>query len=229
MAAFFAEPISGVDGIIVSPNDYFKEVKKVLDRYGVCLALDEVQTGLGRAGRLWGSEVYGVVLEVVTLAKALGNGYPIAAVLTQSRLADSLEADDHFSTWGANLVMCAAALVIVNYVVENRLWENAERMGQQLLRRLKELESRFELIGEARGKGLMVGVEIVKSKETREPVPSECAAIRRQCAERGLIVGAGGWYRNVIRIQPPFVITEENVEGALEVFKDAVRAVNLAA
>ena len=226
VAAFFAEPISGVGGIIVPPDDYFKEVKRILDRYGVCLALDEVQTGLGRAGRLWGAEVYDAEPDLVTLAKALGNGYPIAAVLAKNRLADSLEAGDHFTTWGANPVMCAAALATVNYIVDNRLWENAERTGRLLLQGLKDLESRFELIGEARGKGLMIGVEVVKDKRTREPAPQACTAIRRLCAERGLIVGAGGWYRNVIRIQPPLVITTDHVSQALEVFEGAVKAVS---
>lgn len=228
VAAFFAEPISGVGGIIVPPDDYFKQVRRILERYGICLALDEVQTGLGRAGRLWAAQVYDVEPDLVTLAKALGNGYPIAAVLAKNRLADSLEAGDHFSTWGANPVMCAAALATVDYIVENRLWVNAERTGRLLVQGLRELERRFELIGDVRGKGLMVGVEVVKDKRTREPAPEACAAIRRECAERGLIVGAGGWYRNVIRIQPPLVITEDHVSQALEIFEGAARAVGSA-
>jgi len=124
--------------------------------------------------------------------------------------------------------MCAAALATVDYIVENRLWVNAERTGRLLLQGLKELERRFELIGDVRGKGLMVGVEVVKDKRTKEPAPEACAAIRRQCAERGLIVGAGGWYRNVIRIQPPLVITEDHVSQALEIFEGATRAVGSA-
>jgi 4-aminobutyrate aminotransferase-like enzyme len=226
VAAFFAEPISGVGGIVVPPQDYFKEVKKILDRYGILLALDEVQTGLGRTGKLWGSETFEVLPDMITLAKALGNGYPIAAVLASPNLADALEPGDHYSTWGANPVMCAAASATLDYITENRLWENAGLMGRKLLKGLKELEERHDLVGEVRGQGLMIGVEIVKDKRTKDPSPEECARLRRSCADKGLIVGTGGWYRNVIRIQPPLVIGEEHVEEALAVFEEALKKID---
>jgi len=225
VAAFFAEPISGVGGIVVPPRDYFKDVKKVLDRQGVLLALDEIQTGLGRTGKLWGAEAFEVQPDIMTLAKALGNGYPIAAVLAKSSLADALEPGDHYSTWGANPVMCAAASATLDYVMENRLWENADRMGQRMLRGLRELE-RYDVVGDVRGMGLMIGVEIVKDKRTKEPDPEECFALRKACADKGLILGAGGWYRNVIRIQPPLVIGEEHVNEGLKIFEDALRDVD---
>ena len=223
VAVFFAELVSGVGGIVVPPQDYFKKVKKILDRYDILLALDEVQTGLGRTGRLWGSEIYGVQPDIMTLAKALGNGYPIAAVLAKPELADALEPGDHYSTWGANPVMCAAASATLDYIMENRLWENAERMGDNMLRRLKELEKSYDIVGDVRGQGLMIGVEIVKDKGTKEPGTEECSTLRRRCAERGLIVGAGGWYRNVIRVQPPLIIGEEHVDEGLSVFEEALR------
>ena len=226
VAAFFAEPISGVGGIVVPPQDYFKEVKKILDRHGILLALDEVQTGLGRTGKLWGSEAFEVQPDIVTLAKALGNGYPIAAVLARINLADALEPGDHYSTWGANPVMCAAASATLDYVIENRLWENADRMGEKMLRGLRELEGRYDLMGDVRGRGLMIGIEIVKDKETKEPGPEKCSALRRSCADKGLIVGVGGWHRNVIRIQPPLVIGEEHVDEGLRILEEALREVD---
>jgi len=226
VAAFFAEPISGVGGIVTPPQDYFKEVKKILDRHGILLALDEVQTGLGRTGKLWGSETFEVRPDIVTLAKALGNGYPIAAVLAAPNLTDALKPGDHYSTWGANPVMCAAASATLDYITENRLWENADRIGQLILRGLRELEEHYGLIGDVRGRGLMIGVEIVKDKKSKEPGPEECAALRRSCADKGLIVGTGGWYRNVIRVQPPLVIKEEHVDEGLKAFEEALKVVD---
>lgn len=225
VAAYMAEPILGVGGIVTPPDGYFQEVKKILDKYGILLILDEVQTGLGRTGKRWGAETYGVKPDVITLAKALGNGWPISAVVASEQIGDSFEPGDHFSTWGANPVMCAAACATVDYIVANRLWENAEKMGNLLIRRLKEMESRHEIIGEVRGKGLMIGVEIVKDKKTKEPGVDECKEIRRLSADYGLIVGIGGFWSNVIRIQPPLTIKEEHVDKALEAFEKAVKEV----
>jgi 4-aminobutyrate aminotransferase-like enzyme len=226
VAAFFAESIPGAGGIVVPPRDYFKVIKKILDRHQILLVLDEVQTGLGRTGELWGAESYEVVPAVVTLAKALGNGYPISAVLAASDVADALEPGDHYSTWGANPVMCAAASATLDYLTENRLWENARRMGERMLRGLKEFEQRYPLVGEVRGLGLMIGVELVKDKKTKEPAAEEAAAVRKACSNRGLIVGVGGVYKNVIRIQPPLVITEEHVDEGLEILDRSLKEVS---
>ncbi len=225
VAAFMAEPILGVGGIVTPPDEYFREVKKILDKHEILLMLDEVQTGLGRTGALWGAETYVVQPDVITLAKALGNGWPISAVLASSQIADSLKEGDHFSTWGGNPVMCAAAQASVEYIVENRLWENAAKMGASIMKRLKELESSHEIIGEVRGKGLMLGAEIVESKESKKPASDKCRQIRKLCAEGGLIVGAGGFWSNVIRIQPPLTINEENVEEAMGIFEKVVSKV----
>lgn len=225
VAAYIAEPILGVGGIVTPPDEYFQEVKKVLDKYGILLILDEVQTGLGRTGKLWGAEAYKVKPDVITLAKALGNGWPISAVVASGQIGDAFESSDHFSTWGANPVMCAAARATIDYIMENRLWENADKTGTLLMRRLKEMESEYEIVGEARGKGLMIGVEIVKNKDTKEPGAEECKKIRMLCGEYGLIVGLGGFWSNVIRIQPPLTIREDHVSQAMEAFEKAVKEV----
>lgn len=225
VAAFIAEPILGVGGIIIPPDKYFQEVKKILDRYDILLFLDEVQTGFGRTGRMWGAETYDVQPDIITLAKAFGNGWPISAVVASHPISDSLEHGDHFSTWGAHPVMCAAANATIDCIVEEKLWENAEKMGEELMKRLKELESNCNIIGEVRGKGLMIGVEIVKSKESKNPAAEECKKIRRLCADNGLIVGAGGFWSNVLRIQPPLTINKEHVDEGMEIFEKAVRNV----
>jgi len=225
VAAYLAEPILGVGGIVTPPDEYFQEVKKILDKYGILLILDEVQTGFGRTGKLWGAEAYKVKPDVITLAKGLGNGWPISAVVASGQIGDSFEPGDHFSTWGANPVMCAAAEATIDYIMENRLWKNAEKTGTLLMKRLKEMESEQEIVGEARGKGLMVGVEIVKNKKTKEPSSDKCKEIRKLCADYGLIVGIGGFWTNVIRIQPPLTIKVEHVDEAMEVLEKAVKEV----
>ena len=220
-----AETILGVGGIVAPPKEYFQEVRKVLDKYGILLILDEVQTGLGRTGKMWGAETYKVKPDVMILAKALGNGWPISAVVASGQIGDSFEPSDHFSTWGANPVMCAAASATIDYIVENRLWENAEKMGTLLMRRLKEMENEYEIIGEVRGKGLMIGVEIVKNRNTKDPGAEECKKIRALCADYGLLVGIGGFWSNVIRLQPPLTIREEHADKALETLGRAVKEV----
>jgi 4-aminobutyrate aminotransferase-like enzyme len=225
VAAYIAEPILGVGGIVTPPDEYFKEAKKVLDKYGVILILDEVQTGLGRTGKLWGAETYGIKPDVIILAKALGNGWPISAVVASGQIGDAFEPGDHFSTWGAHPVMCAAATATIDFILENKLWENAEKMGALLIKRLKELEGKYKVVGEVRGKGLMIGVEIVKNEKTREPGSDECKKVRALCAEYGLIVGLGGFWSNVIRIQPPLTIRENRIYEAVEIFENAVKEV----
>ncbi len=223
VAAYIAEPIFGVGGIVTPPYEYFQTVKKILDKYGILLVFDEVQTGLGRTGKMWGSETYKIEPNVVTLAKALGNGWPISAVVASRQIGDSFENGDHFSTWGAHPVMCAAACATIDYILENRLWENAEKMGNLLMKRLKEMESKYNIIGDVRGKGLMIGVEIVRDRKTKEPATDLCKKIRELCATSGLIVGIGGFWTNVIRIQPPLTIKQEHVDKALEIFERAIK------
>jgi 4-aminobutyrate aminotransferase-like enzyme len=225
VAAFIAEPILGVGGIVTPPDDYFKEVKKILERHGILLILDEVQTGFGRTGRMWGAEIYEVQPDMITLAKSLGNGWPISAVVASDPVGDSLKHGDHFSTWGAHPVMCAAANATIDYIVENRLWENAAKMGREFLKWLREIKDNCSIIGEVRGKGLMLGVEIVKAKESKDSAVEECKMLRRLCADKGLLVGVGGFWSNVIRIQPPLTIRKENIDEGMEVFEKAARSV----
>ena len=225
VAAFMAETIQGVGGIVTPPDEYFREVKKILDKYDIRFILDEVQTRLGQTGKMWGAETYNAKPDVITTAKAIANGWPLSVVIAKSEIADSLEPGDHYTTYGNNPVMCAASSATIDYVIENRLWENAEKMGNLLMKGLKEMESKYEIVGEARGKGLMAGIEIVKDKKTKEPGIEESKEIRQLCADYGLIVGRGGWWNNVIRIQPPMTIKEEHVDKALETLEKATKEV----
>ncbi|UCH37615.1 MAG: aspartate aminotransferase family protein [Candidatus Bathyarchaeota archaeon] len=225
VAAFLAEPILGVGGIVTPPDDYFREVKRLLDEEDILMVLDEVQTGLGRTGKMWGAETYDVQPDVITLAKALGNGWPISAVLARNPIGDAFMSGDHFSTWGGNPVMSAAACAALDYLLEHRLWENAAKMGTKMLDRLREIERTHEIIGEVRGKGLMIGVEVVQTKASKTPAPEKCKLIRQRCAENGLIVGTGGFWSNVIRIQPPLTISKDAVDAGVAIFEKAVKTV----
>ncbi len=225
VAAYVAEPILGVGGIVTPPLDYFTEVQKILRKNDILLVLDEVQTGLGRAGALWGSQIYRVQPDVMILAKALGNGWPISAVVAAPSITDALEVGDHFSTWGANPVMCAAASATIDVIMEHKLWENAAKMGALLLQRLTEVAEASGIIGEVRGRGLMIGVELVKDTTSKTPGAEECQALRRACLEEGLVVGVGGFWSNVIRIQLPLTITERHVAQAMDAFEKAVKTV----
>jgi 4-aminobutyrate aminotransferase-like enzyme len=220
-----AEPILGVGGIVTPPPEYFGKLKTLLDRHDIRLILDEVQTGLGRTGKLWGSQTYDVQPHLMTLAKALGNGWPIAAVTSSNAISDALEHGDHFSTWGAHPVMCAAAKATLDYLMKNKLWENAEAMGTVLLKWLREIQERYRIVGDVRGRGLMIGIEIVTDDKTKVPGREACIKIRKLCHDNGLIIGIGGFWSNVLRIQPPLIITNDHVESAMSVLDAAVKKV----
>ena len=225
VAAFMAEPILGVGGIVSPPHDYFRKLKTLLDRYNIQFILDEVQTGLGRTGKLWGSQTYEVQPHLMTLAKALGNGWPIAAVTSSKVISDAFEHGDHFSTWGAHPVMCAAAKATLDYLMNHKLWENAEAMGALLLKWLKELEERYSIVGDVRGRGLMIGIEIVTDDKTKDPGKEACSMIRKLCHDNGLIIGIGGFWSNVLRIQPPLILTKDHVESGMTIVEAAVKTV----
>ncbi len=225
VAGFIAEPIQGVGGIVTPPDDYFSRLKQILDKYAIPLILDEVQTRLGMTGKLWGAQAFNVEPDVITTAKAIANGWPLSVVVAKTDVADSLQAGDHYSTYGGNPVMCAAALATIDYIFEHRLWENAQAMGARLMAGLRQIQEASGIVGEVRGKGLMIGVEIVSDKQSRAPSAKMAGAIRSLCADYGVIVGLGGWWKNVIRIQPPMTIREEHVEEGLSKFAKAVSEV----
>jgi 4-aminobutyrate aminotransferase-like enzyme len=225
VAGLISEVIQGVGGIVTPPDEYFLVVKKILDKYDIPLILDEVQTRLGQTGKLWGSETYNVTPDVITTAKSIANGWPISATLAKDAISDTLEEGDHYSTFGNNPVMCMASCATIDYIMKHKLWENAEKMGEQLMKRLEEMKSKYGLIGDVRGKGLMIGIEIVKDKQSKIPGIEEGKEIRKLCAKHGLIIGYGGWWNNVIRIQPPIIINQDHINEALKIFEKSIKEV----
>ena len=224
VAAFIVEPILGEAGIVVPPPGYFRRVKEILDRHGILLIVDEVQTGFGRTGRMFGIEHYGVEPDIMTMAKGIASGFPLGGFIARPEIADSFQPGEHLSTFGGNPVACAAAVATLDVIADEQLCDNSARLGQWLMARLDTLSAAHPGVGEVRGKGLMVGIELVDSRDTMAPDGQRAMAVRSACRERGLIVGVGGFAGNVVRIQPPLVISEAQLGEAISTLDDALRA-----
>jgi len=216
VAEFIAEPVLGEGGLIVPPPEYFKTVKKVLDRHEILFIVDEVQTGFGRTGKMFGIEHYGVNPDIMCLAKGIASGMPLGACIAKAEIADSYEPGDHLSTFGGNPVSCAAGIASLEVMLEQDLPKQSQLKGEYLLRRIRELQETESMIGEVRGKGLMIGVELVEEHENKTPAQAKAAKIRELLRMKGILIGVGGVKGNVVRIQPPLVITDEQLETLMD-------------
>jgi 4-aminobutyrate aminotransferase len=217
-----AEPIQGVGGFVTPPPEYFPIVKGILDEFGIPFIADEVQTGFGRTGEaFWGIESYDVRPDAIVCAKGLGNGMAIGAVVGRTDMVDSIEANS-ISTFGGNPMATTYALANLEFIEDQRLQERAYKVGNALYRGLKDLEDRFDVVGEVRGKGLMLGVELVDDKASKTPSPEKANQVMESCREQGMLVGRGGLYGNVLRLSPPMVIDEDDVARAVETLTVAI-------
>jgi 4-aminobutyrate aminotransferase len=222
VAAFIAESVLGEGGIIVPPDNYFKYAKAVCDKHGILFICDEVQSGFGRCGKMFAIEHYGVEPDIMTTAKGIADGFPLGAFTARPDVANAFKPGDHLSTFGGNPVSCAAALANIEVMIEEKLPENAAARGEQILKRLQKFAENQPLIGEVRGKGLMIGVELVTDQKKKTPAVAETKEVRRLCREAGILVGAGGTFANVIRIQPPLTLTAAEADRICDVVSDAV-------
>ncbi|XP_068846660.1 alanine--glyoxylate aminotransferase 2, mitochondrial isoform X3 [Capricornis sumatraensis] len=225
IAGFFAEPIQGVNGVVQYPKGFLKETfELVRERGGVCIA-DEVQTGFGRLGsHFWGFQTHGVLPDIVTMAKGIGNGFPMAAVVTTPEIAKSLTKHLlHFNTFGGNPMACAIGSAVLEVIKEENLQENSQEVGTYMLLKLAKLRDEFEIVGDVRGKGLMIGIEMVKDKESHQPLPrEEVNQIHHDCKCMGLLIGRGGLFSQTFRIAPSLCITKPEADFAVEVFRSAL-------
>ena len=211
-AALIAEPIQGNAGIVVPPKNYFKRVKEILSKYKSLLIIDEVQTGFARTGKMFAIENFDVTPDIMSMAKALGNGQPISAFTATAEIADTYTRPGA-STLGGNPVSSTAGLAVLEYIAENNLMKNAVDRGNQLKAGLKELQKKYPVIGDVRGIGLMIGAEFVNPDKS--PNPKKLDEVLEILKDNGFIIGKGGVYRNVMAFQPPLVITEKNVDDVL--------------
>ena len=211
-AAFIAEPIQGNAGIVVPPKGYFQRVKDILEKYGALLIADEVQTGFARTGKMFAIENFHVVPDIMSVAKALGNGAPISAFISTAKIADTYTRPGA-STLGGNPVSSAAGLAVLNYIEEHELMKNAQERGKQLKDGLVALQEKHPIIGDVRGIGLMVGAEFVHADGS--PAFEELDNVLEELKNRGFIIGKNGVSRNVMAFQPPLVITEQDINDVL--------------
>jgi alanine-glyoxylate transaminase/(R)-3-amino-2-methylpropionate-pyruvate transaminase len=226
VAGFIAESIQGVGGCVVFPDNYLKHAyEHVRAADGVCIA-DEVQTGFGRTGtHYWGFETQGVVPDIVTMAKGIGNGAPLGAVVTTPKIAATIAQRTHFNTFGGNPVVCAQGAAVLDVIDREKLQANALRIGTQIFAGLERLKAKHNRIGDVRGKGLLLGIELVKDRATKEPAAAECAQVMEACRDMGLLVGKGGLYGHTIRFSPPMCLHEQDADFLLDVIDRAFRAV----
>jgi len=226
VAAFIAEPLMGEGGIIVPPDGYFARVKEILNKYDILFIADEVQSGFGRTGKLFAIEHSGVTPDILTMAKGIADGFPLGAFIAAPQIADSFQPGEHLSTFGGNPVSCAAGVANIKFLLREDIPGQAAQKGAWLMERLNELADRYPLIGEVRGRGLMIGVELVTDRATKTPAASEATRIRDLCRERGVLIGVGGHYGNVLRIQPPLVIEQAQLAAAVDAIGAALGEVS---
>ncbi len=226
VAAFIAESIQGVGGFVEFPAGYLKHAyAHVRAAGGVCIA-DEVQTGFGRTGtHFWGFETHGVIPDIVTLAKGIGNGAPLAAVVTTPQIAATMTQKVHFNTFGGNPVVSAIGKAVLEVIEQEKLQENSLQLGNYILAGLEKLKGKHKVIGDVRGKGLMLGIEFVKDRATKEPGKEACAQAVENARELGLLLGKGGLWGQTIRFAPPMCLTKADADFLLAVLDEAIGAV----
>jgi 4-aminobutyrate aminotransferase len=222
VAAILSEPIQGEGGYVVPPPEYFQKLKKLADKYGILLVDDEVQAGMGRTGKWFAIEHWNVEPDIICSAKALASGLPLGATIAKAKIMDWV-GGSHANTFGGNPLSCVAASAVIDIIKEEKLLENATKQGAHILKRFGELKEQSEIVGDVRGKGLMIGMEIVENKEDKTPAPKKASEIMMRAWKRGVAVITCGV--STIRIAPPLNITRELVDSATEIIEDVVKEV----
>ena len=226
IAAFLAEPIQGVGGFITPPKEYFKIVFKIVKNYGGLFIADEVQTGWGRTGKRWfGIEQWEVTPDIITSAKGLANGVPVGLTATRPEIAASFKGLQ-ISTFGGNPVTSVAAKATIDLIEEDRLMDNAATVGAYYREGLESLQEKHSLVGDVRGMGLLQAIELVKDRTTKDPAPEATSQFMEECRKRGLLVGKGGLFGNVIRTSPPLNIAKSDVDEAIRIMDEAFVALS---
>ncbi|XP_032061931.1 alanine--glyoxylate aminotransferase 2, mitochondrial isoform X2 [Aythya fuligula] len=218
------------EGVCHANDQYIEQFKDTLNTCvpktiaGFISEPIQVQTGFGRTGsHFWGFQTHGVVPDIVTLAKGIGNGFPMAAVVTTKEIANSLAQNLHFNTFGGNPLACVVGAAVLDAIEEDHLQKNSEDVGTYMLLELAKLRDKFEIVGDVRGKGLMIGIEMVTDKDTRHPLPTEeISEIWEDCKDMGVLIGRGGLYNQTFRIKPPMCITKKDADFAVEVIHTAL-------
>jgi len=227
IAAFIAEPVMGVGGFITPPKEYFSEVTKIVHKYGGKYISDEVQTGAGRGGKEFlMTKDLEIDADIITMAKGFGNGAAIGGVLMKTEIANSMAGKLYFNTFGGDAYQTMQAKVTMDIIEEEGLIENAHKMGALLMDGLKDLMKTHQIIGDVRGRGLMVGMELVKDRKTKAYATEETALLMDLCKDRGILLGKGGLFGNVIRIAPPLSINKDEIQLMIKTIDESLRNLN---
>ncbi len=226
IAGLVIEPVQGASGYIIPPDEYWPQVRKLCDKYGIMLIDDEVQMGWGRSGKIFCTELWDVTPDIIASGKSITGGVtPMAVVIAESKVMDSFRSNQQSVTFAGSPVGCAVGIALIEAFEKEKLLENANTMGKYLLGGLKDLQSRHPLIGFVDGRGLMIGIEFVKDKKTREPATNETKMIMRQSMKKGLVLNVTGYYGNRINIVPPLVIKKNQIDEALKILEEVLISV----
>ncbi len=221
-AAIIAEPIQGEGGFVTPPPEYFPKLKAICEKYGILLVIDEVQSGMGRTGKIFAIDHWGITPDIVTSAKSLAGGMPLGAVTGRAELMNLSHVGGLGGTYSGNPLSCRAALAVLEILIEDGLLKQAELLGERLHQRFLALQKKHEIIGEVRGKGPMLALELVRDRETREPAGDEAKKLTKLCFDKGLVILSCGSHGNVIRFLMPLVITDEQLERGLAILEESL-------
>lgn len=226
IAAVFMEPIQGHEGWVVPPREFIRGIKKICEEYGILMVLDEIITGFGRTGKMFCFEHYDIVPDILVCGKGMSSGFPISAVVATDKVMSAWTPFKHTSTFSANPLGCAASLANIEVILKENLIERCARLGEYFLKALCEIKERHRFVGEVRGKGLMVALELVKDESTKKPIPEETGKVVREALKRGVYLQRpGGKFANVLKISPPLVISKEQIDFAINVLDESIKVV----
>ncbi|MCD6399538.1 4-aminobutyrate--2-oxoglutarate transaminase [candidate division WOR-3 bacterium] len=223
VGAVIVETIQGEGGFIDPPKNFYPMLKELCEKYDIKLIVDEVQTGFGRTGKMFGIEHYGVVPDVITMAKAIANGLPLSACVASEELMGNIYPGSLGGTYGGNPIACATALKVIEIMEREKVPERAAKMGVKIRKRLEEIQEKHPKIGDVRGLGPMLAMEFVKDPETKEPDPKTSSAVMKECLKNGLMTLKAGLYNNAIRLHPPLIIEEDILDTGLDILEAAIK------
>ena len=225
IAAFICEPLMGVGGVIVPQKEYLPRIKEICQRHGIHLIFDEIFAGFGRTGKMFASEHSGVVPDIMAIAKTVGGGLPLGGIVATERVGKAFESGDHYTTFGPNNVMSlTAGLKVIEILERENLAENTAQVGEYFLRQLEQLKEEKEFIGDVRGRGLFVGVEVVTDKASKKPDGELAKKIRDAMKEKGVLMSITGNYSCVLRMTPPLTITRDHVDQFMQAMRETFKA-----
>lgn len=222
VSCFIIEPILGEGGYVVAPPEYLAKLREVCTENGILLVFDEVQSGFGRTGTMFAAQGVGVTPDIMAIAKGIASGMPLSATVSSRELMSQWTAGAHGTTFGGNPVSCAAALATLEVFREENLLENTRRQGSRAMEFLKKLKAKYTVIGDVRGRGLMIGIELVEPVDGHTPNPGAVESVLQRCLDRGLVLYPAGTYSQVIRFIPPLIVADDELDKALDIFEQAV-------